>query len=57
MIESPDGDSLLAPLSVGKDGGLTLTGEFRMYLGPSYRPLEEFDYFRKKYGLRARGSR
>ena len=43
---------LLWPFSLKPDGQLELSGMFSGYTGEAYRPMEEFDYFFKKYGLR-----
>ena|ERR1041384_3360545 len=40
------------PLSVDDKGKLALTGSFKGYFGEEYLPLQEFDYFKEKYGPR-----
>jgi hypothetical protein len=44
------------PLSVHEDG-MVLSGMFFSYTGPPYDALDEFDYFRSKYGPRRTFSR
>ncbi|MDX2033499.1 MAG: hypothetical protein SF339_22675 [Blastocatellia bacterium] len=42
----------LWPFSIDAQNKITLIGDFEGYYGDAYKGLEEFDYFRKKYGLR-----
>lgn len=44
--------SWLWPLSFDASNNLLLTGTFSLYLGTTYRALEEFDYLHKTFGLR-----
>ena len=40
------------PWSVDKNGQWQLTGKFAGFKGPSYQPLEAFDYYREHFGQR-----
>jgi hypothetical protein len=42
----------LWPFTVDEAGTLTLTGQFRGYLGDDYLALQEFDDFNRRYGVR-----
>ena len=46
--------NLMWPVGIDRYGQLVLVGRFGGYFGPNYRPLEEFDFFRKKYGIRVK---
>jgi len=43
------------PWSVDKEGVWQLTGSFGAFSGPSYQPLEAFDYYDEHFGRRATG--
>jgi hypothetical protein len=45
-------DVTLAVFTLKPDGQLELTGMFSGYTGEPYRPIEEFDYFFKTFGVR-----
>lgn len=40
------------PLEYLPDGSIKIIGEFGGYMGPTYRALEEFDYFRSRFPRR-----
>lgn len=40
------------PWRAGRDGQWHLTGRTTIYMGPPYRPLRMFDYFRREFGRR-----
>ena len=42
----------LWPLNIGPDGELYIVDSFHGYMGPTYRGLEEFDYFSFTFGRR-----
>lgn len=46
--------NLLWPFQLMAKGTLDIVSDFRGYYGEAFRPLDEFDYFNKKFGRRKR---
>jgi hypothetical protein len=51
-IDSDLPPSYILPLIQTADGDLQFEGTFRIYAGPPYMAIQEFDYFERRFGLR-----